>query len=97
MINETTVCGVIGTTVGAVGAGLSVTEVQAIVSIIITVLGFIISVLVPLGIRIYKWYKKAKEDGKIDKEELQEGLNIVQNGLNEIKETKENEQNKRPN
>ena len=86
MINETTVCGVIGTTVGAVGAGLSVTEVQAIVSIIITVLGFIISVLVPLGIRIYKWYKKAKEDGKIDKEEVEELQQIVQDGAKDVKE-----------
>ena len=86
MINETTVCGVIGTSVGAIGAGLSVTEVQAIVSIIITVLGFIISVLVPLGIRIYKWYKKAKEDGKIDKEEVEELQQIVSDGAKDIKE-----------
>ena len=57
----------------------------------------ILSTLIILAFNLYKWWKKAKEDGKIDKEELQEGLNIVQNGLNEIKETKENEQNKRPN
>lgn len=86
MINETTVYGVIGTAVGAVGAGLSVTEVQAIISIIITVLGFIISVLVPLGIRIYKWYKKAKEDGKIDIEEVEELQQIVSDGAKDVKE-----------
>lgn len=86
MINETTVYGVIGTTVGALGASLSVTEVQAIVSIIITVLGFVISVLVPLGIRIYKWYKKAKEDGKIDKEEVDELEQIIKDGSEEVKD-----------
>lgn len=85
MINETTVCGAVGTAVGAVGASLSVTEVQAIVSIIITVLGFVISVLVPLGIRIYKWYKKAKEDGKIDKEEVEELQQIVSDGAKDVK------------
>lgn len=78
--------GIIGTAVSATGAGLSVTEAQAIISIIITVLGFIISVLVPLGIRIYKWYKKAKEDGKIDKEEVEELQQIVSDGAKDVKE-----------
>ena len=65
--DEKLLLGVVGTAVSATGAGLSVTEVQAIVSIIITVLGFVISVLVPLIIRIVKWYKTAKEDGEISK------------------------------
>lgn len=62
--------GIIGTAVGATGAGMSVTEIQAIVSIIVTVLGFIISVLIPLGIKLYHKIKAAKEDGVITKEEL---------------------------
>ena len=47
--------GVTGTAVGAVGTSLSVTELQAIISIIVTVLGFVISVLIPLGIKLFKW------------------------------------------
>ena len=62
--------GVVGTAVSATGAGLSVTEIQAIVSIIVTVSGFIISVLIPLIIKLYKKIKAAKEDGVITKEEL---------------------------
>lgn len=64
------VCGLVGTAVGAAGAGMSVTEIQAIVSIIVTVLGFIISVLIPLCIKLYHKIKDAKADGKITKEEL---------------------------
>lgn len=78
--------GVAGTAVGAVGAGLSVTELQAIISIIVTVAGFIISVFVPFIIKLVKWYKKAKEDGKIDKEEIDELGQIVDQGSKEIKD-----------
>ena len=78
MVNETMTCGAIGTTIGAVGASMSVTEVQAIVSIVVTVLGFIISVAIPAGIKIYQKIKKAKEDGKVTPEELEDIKNTVQ-------------------
>lgn len=77
--------GLTGTAVSAAGAGLSVTEIQAIVSIVVTVLGFIISVFVPLCIKLYQKIKKAKEDGKIDKEELDD---IVETGKEIVDETK---------
>lgn len=83
--NELITCGVVGTVVSATGAGLSVTELQAIISIIVTVLGFIISVLVPLGIKLYNKIKKAMEDGKIDKEEAEDIINTVQEIVDETK------------
>lgn len=61
--------GIIGTAVSATGAGLSVTEVQAIISIIVTIAGFVISVLIPLIIKLVKKIKEAKADGRITKEE----------------------------
>ena len=78
--------GLTGTAVSAAGAGLSVTEIQAIVSIVVTVLGFIISVFVPLCIKLYQKIKKAKEDGKIDKEELED---IVETGKEIVDKTKD--------
>lgn len=72
--------GITGTAVGAVGAGLSVNEIQAIVSIIVTVAGFIISVLVPTIIRIVKKVKEAKEDGVITKEEAKEIIDEIADG-----------------
>lgn len=69
--------GIAGTATSATGAALSVTEVQAIVSIIVTVAGFIIGVLIPAGINIYNKIKKAKEDGKITPEEAKDIANTV--------------------
>ena len=63
-------CGFLGTAVGAAGAGLSVSEIQAIISIIITVLGFVISVLIPMIVKLAKKIKDAKADGEITKEEM---------------------------
>ena len=77
--------GLLGTSVSAVGAGLSVTELQAIVSIIVTVLGFIISVLIPLIIKLFNKIKYAKADGKVDKEEMED---IISTGKEILDETK---------
>lgn len=89
------VCGIVGTAVGAAGAGMSVTEIQAIVSIIITVLGFIISVLIPLCIKLYHKIKNAKEDGVITKEELDDiastGKEIIDESSKLIDEVSQNE------
>lgn len=66
------VCGIIGTAVSATGAGLSITELQAIISIIITVSGFVISVLIPLIIRIYHKIKDKKDKKESHKREASE-------------------------
>ena len=85
--------GLLGTAVSATGAGLSVTEIQAIVSIIVTILGFVISVLVPLFMKLYVKIKKAKEDGKITKEEAEDiastGKEIIDETGSFIKEVSE--------
>lgn len=75
--------GILGTVVSATGAGLSVTEVQAIISIIVTVAGFVISVLIPLIMKLYKKIKAAKEDGKITKEELDDIASTVKEIVDE--------------
>lgn len=75
--------GIIGTAVSATGAGLSVTEVQAIVSIIVTIAGFVISVLIPLIIKLVKKIKEAKADGKITKEEVDDIASTVKEIVDE--------------
>lgn len=67
-----TICGLVGTAVSGIGASLSIGEIQQIVSIAITILGFVISVLIPLGVRLYNKIKQAKSDGVITKEELKD-------------------------
>ena len=77
--------GIAGTAISAAGAGLSVSDLQAIISIIITVAGFVISVLIPLLLKLAAKIKAAKEDGKIDKEEMKDILSTGQEILEETK------------
>ena len=77
--------GLVGTAISATGASLSVTDLQAIISIIVTIAGFIISVLLPLGIKLVNKITAAKADGKIDKEERED---IISTGKEMLDETK---------
>ena len=69
--------GMVGTAISAAGAGLSVNDIQAIISIIVTIAGFIISVLIPLIIKLVHKIKEAKADGKITKEEVDDITSTV--------------------
>lgn len=77
--------GVAGTLVSAAGVSLSVTDLQAIISIIVTVAGFVISVLIPLLLKLEAKIKAAKEDGKVNKEEMKDILSTGQEILEETK------------
>ena len=77
--------GLVGTAISATGASLSVTDLQAIISIIVTVAGFVISVLIPLLFKLADKIKKAKADGKVDKEEMKDILSTGQEILEETK------------
>ena len=72
-----------------VGAGglwfLTATQVEHILRIANLILAIIISVLVLVS-RMIDWYKKAKADGKITADELKEGVDIVKEGAEEIKQ-----------
>ena len=85
MSEDNVYIGMLGTVLSATGVGLSVTELQAIISIIVTVLGFIISVLIPLCIKLYNKFKQAKEDDKVDKEEMKDIISTSQEILEETK------------
>ena len=91
--------GAAGTVISAVGAGMSVTELQAIVSIIVTVAGFVISVLIPLIIKLVKKIKAAKADGKITKEEVDDITSTVKEIVDEsskvIEEVSQKEKEKK--
>ena len=96
VLDDRVMYGLIGTAVSATGAGLSVTEIQAIVSIIVTIAGFIISVLIPVIMKIVKKIKEAKKDGVITDEEKEEIIDTISDGVKEIKDNlpKENKENK---
>lgn len=61
-------------------AFLTATQVDTVlkwVSLALTIL----TTLVTLAFTIYKWWKKAKEDGKIDKEEIDEFIDIMDDAI----------------
>lgn len=57
-------------------------EIFRIISLVLT----IISAIVVLARNIYEWYLKAKKDGKIDADEGKELIDIVDDGVNNIKD-----------
>ena len=85
MSDDNLYIGLVGTAISATGASLSVTDLQAIISIIVTIAGFVISVLIPLLLKLAAKIKKAKEDGKVDKEEMKDILSTGQEILEETK------------
>ena len=86
--------GLVGTAISATGASLSVTDLQAIISIIVTIAGFVISVLIPLIIKLTNKIKAAKADGKVDKEEMKDILSTGQEILEETKKVIDEVNNK---
>lgn len=73
----------IGTTLSAIGLALSVTELQAIFSLIATALGIIL-IVVNLIFTLVEKYKRAKADGKITADEVEDMKDDVQDAINEI-------------
>ena len=75
--------GSIGTALSAVGTGLQPNEVLETISLVITIIGGLITfIIVPL----ITWYKNAKKDGKIDADELKDGAKIIADGSEKVKE-----------
>ena len=79
--------GVIGSIMSATGTALQTNEVLQTISLIITIVGAIISMIV---VPLVSWYQRAKADGKITKEEIQEGVKIISDGV-EALQNKEND------
>lgn len=84
--------GTIGTSLSVAGTIAQTNEVLQTISLIITILGALISfVVVPL----VNWYRKAKDDGKITPDEFEEGLNIAADGVKKVADETSKEKDKR--
>ena len=71
--------GGIGTSLGIIGTATQTNEVLQTISLIITIIGAIISMII---VPILSWYFKAKQDGKITTEEVKELGEILSNKKN---------------
>lgn len=84
----------IASTVACITTALQSNEIFSYVSLSLTIL----SIVVSLAFTIYRWYKVATDDGKIDKEEIDELMKNINEGVNELNDTvnkfdkKENEE-----
>ena len=71
----------IGATLGAVGTATQTNETLETISLIVTIIGAILSFIVcPL----LSWFNRAKKDGHIDNEEIEELTKDISKGINEI-------------
>lgn len=81
-MNKEVAGAIIGTSTSAVGTAMQTSEVLQIISLILTIIGSIITILMA----VLNWWKKAKADGKIDKEEVDELITIIGDGADDIKD-----------
>ena len=86
-MKDNIICGSIGTALSAIGTGLQTNEVLETISLIITIIGGIITfIIAPL----ISWYNKSKADNKIDTNEVKEAIKIISSGSEKIKEQIDN-------
>ena len=83
-MKDNLIYGSIGTALSAIGTGLQTNEVLETISLIITIIGGIITfIIAPL----LSWYNKSKtNDSKIDTNEIQEAIKIISHGSEKIKD-----------
>lgn len=74
---------IVANILSAVSFLLTAGQTNEIMQVVMLILS-IISVIVSISFTLYKWYKEAKKDNKITKEEIKEGLSIIGDGVNEI-------------
>lgn len=81
MMRNEFIGGSIGTALSAIGTGLQTNDVLQTISLVITIIGGLITfIIVPL----VNWYKNAKKDGHIDSDEIEDLTKEITHGLNEI-------------
>lgn len=80
-MNKDLLFGSIGTLMTSIGIS-SANEWLELVSLILTILGAVMTLIV---IPIINWYRNAKKDGKITAEEIKEGIDIAKDGVDKLK------------
>lgn len=75
--------GILGTSVSAVGTGLQTNELLQTISIVLTIIG----TLITITMAIVNWWNNAKKDGKIEKDEIKDAVDIIKDGVESIQDT----------
>ena len=80
---ENYVGGVLATTSSTLGTMLAPSEILRIISLILTIIGAIISMIV---LPILNWYRNAKKDGKITADEVADLIDEIKDGIDDVSE-----------
>lgn len=88
------ITGGVGTTLCVVGTASQTNEILQTISLVITIIGAIISMII---VPIISWYQKAKKDGKITSDEIKDGIDTLVDGVKEVQDKLEdkNEEDKK--
>lgn len=81
-MNKELIGATIGTGVSAVGTGLQTNQLLQTISLVLTIIGS----LVTIAMAILNWWRNAKKDGKITKDEIKEGIDIISDGFNDLED-----------
>ncbi|MBR3917174.1 MAG: hypothetical protein IKJ59_00355 [Clostridia bacterium] len=81
-MNKQVTGAIIGTSTSVIGTAMQTSEVLQIISLVLTILGSVITI----SMAVWNWWKKANADGKIDKEEVDEVIKIIGDGVDDIKD-----------
>ena len=73
---------------------LSLTNTREIFEIISLSLSIFISILIILS-KLIQWFKNANKDGKITADEVKDGIDIISNGIDSIRDKIEDKEDKR--
>lgn len=74
--------GGVGAALGVVGTATQMNEILQTISLIVTILGALVSfVVVPL----LSWYRNVKKDGKISVDEAKAGAETLAEGMGKVK------------
>lgn len=84
-----------GESVAIVGTATQTNEILQKISLIITIIGGVLTIIASCVIPLIKWFKKAKKDGKIDKDEVEEGKGLFKKLIEAIKNFFSNIKNKK--
>lgn len=90
-MKEEVLGGAIGTILSATGTATQTNELLQTISLGITIVGGVISLII---IPLYNWWKNARRDGKISKKEIDEAIEIIDDGLKEINQSNKEDENK---
>lgn len=82
-MKEELVTAAFGATLGIAGTATQTNEILETISLILTIAGAVVSFIV---VPLLNWYLRAKRDGKITTDEIKEGFETLNDGIEKTKE-----------